>query len=645
MAETQFRQISVLTSNIKTLLKTALTEYFDGDPSYRKKLKIVNKKSDLEKFSYGILFRNVSASKIQFSPDNYLGKIRAFASLAGAGNHPSRIIDFVCDDDYNIYHAVYDLDISSQAAGTNMIFNLPDHMTKQSRETGQPSYADSPENVRVQVDGRNVLVSKTDGFAKTVTLDKAPPIGSVVTATYLKKNVAPPGYYFVELQANNQVVVDQFEAIERLPIAFKMPEVKLFFTGGVLSSTDIKILVDGTELTTGFTIVKAGNYIIFDKMPVGTQIQIRNRQTNAILSAGVSWFFKRYKEEVLVTSATGVEQYLFLTEPTYENLVVTSNGRVLTSDRDVPSILDPHDYNIAGNRLELLTSLSQFSETKATYIYKDPTVAGVIPISNIFGDVASVQLLHTNIFDQMFEVYRGPNLVPPSSYTVDFVNGLLTFLDLPLVGDDYVVCYRMFRGTLGPFPVKPMTWDNKIIPGAILYFGRRFEVGDKIVVIIGDQQKECADEYGGKWELSVELGVVALDPIVSAQLADELVMYLWAGLKPKWDSVGLFIQDVSHSGESEEETDEVTGNTDFQASVSLTVIGDWFLRVPRKYRLMSISNTQTVNSSNGTLASSTETLTSDNGTWEPEGLFLPDFRNGTTDLYKYVPERVAKGPL
>lgn len=623
----QFRQVSVLTSNIKRLLIESLTGHFYGDPVYRKKLKIVNKKSDLEKFHIGIFIRNVSASKIQFCPDNYLGKIRAFSSLAGAGNHPSRFVDFATDDEYNIYRSVVEEDLSSQATGSNTLFttNLKP-VVKQCKASGQPYYADEPSNVLVSVNGSVVGVSSVDGRIGLITLTKAPPVGATVLVSYLKRHIIAPGYYFLELQANNKVVMDQFEAVERLPIKFNLPEVKLKFTTGLLTTSGVKIFIDGTELTTGFTTQAAGNFIQFDTRPDGVNIQIKNKITNAVLNAGTDWHFDRYHEETLVASATGIEQYLFVTKLTYKNLVLEVNNVPLVSNLEVTSINDSHDYNIVGRRLELLGALPQFSKVVAKYTYTDTSVLATVPLDTLFGDATTVQLRDTNLFDQMFEIYEGMNLVSATTYSVDFVNGLITFKDLPILGKDYVVCYRLFRGTAGPFTVKPNTWDNSIIPGVILYFGRMFDVGDKICVLVGEQQKECADEYGGKWELSVDLAVAALDPIVSEQLADELVMFLWAGLKPKFDAVGLFIQDVSHGGESEEEIDEATGNTDFQASVSLVVLGDWFLRVPRKNRIMSISSTST------TIDPS----------WEPAGLFYPDFRSGSNTMFKFVPERIAK---
>lgn len=53
----------------------------------------------------------------------------------------------------------------------------------------------------------------------------------------------------------------------------------------------------------------------------------------------------------------------------------------------------------------------------------------------------------------------------------------------------------------------------------------------------------------------------------------------------------MFISpEVQIGGDSNEERDDATNDVDFQNTISFSVMTDWYVRVPRKFRLMSFAN-------------------------------------------------------
>ena len=602
------RYLSVLTRSVKQILWEHIKEYFDRDPNYKDHLKVVNRKSDLETPAQGIFFKGVSAEKLQLSPDNYIGNIRAFSSLARVGWKESAFIEFVQDDEDNLYTPIFEEDISDQITSSNFTFYTQQTpIIKQKIENRQPYYADSPENIQVKVNGVEVDVTTVEGRTGKFLLKQIPPLGSVLTVSYLKRKLAPNGYYFFELDEDKKMYMGSYKAENDFPIAPKIRDIKFTFPTGYLKNNSVKIFLDGSELETGFSVVKSGGFIQFTDLPEGERIVVRHANTNTVLNAGVKWFYKKWEEVVLKTASIGNEQYFYINKTDVSNLNVYINGR----------LLDKSEYTFINRRLSLKSFPKQGSEIKADYVYRSTTVEPVVDVSSIFHDNCKFKLPYGNLVSEYFEAYRNLGLINSSEYTVDYTAGEVTFKKL-LIDKPYLVCFRWYEGTTGPFDVIPRTWNNTILPGVILYFGDIFIPDDKTVVLVGDQQKECADEYGGKWRINIEIGIKTLSPIETDILTDKLIMYLWGMLKQDFDSRGLFIEDVSHSGETEEEISESTGDTDFQTTISMSLYTDWWLRVPRKFRLMSIS---------------TAIEPVFDKSWRVEGVFLPGFN--TTGI-KYL---------
>jgi len=132
----------------------------------------------------------------------------------------------------------------------------------------------------------------------------------------------------------------------------------------------------------------------------------------------------------------------------------------------------------------------------------------------------------------------------------------------------------------GPFRVTPDQAYREIIPGVVIAVGRWIEVGDEQVIIVAENQEVVAHEYGGRWDISVDIDLVARDVHSQADIADRTVVWLWSTLRPKLSSMGLEMSDVSLGGEGEEVYDDNGDDYFYTASISLTIQADWFIHFP-----------------------------------------------------------------
>jgi hypothetical protein len=154
------------------------------------------------------------------------------------------------------------------------------------------------------------------------------------------------------------------------------------------------------------------------------------------------------------------------------------------------------------------------------------------------------------------------------------------------------VSYRYPDTSKGPFLFKERTADNKAIPGCVLGFGRRIEVGDRFAVVVTGTREDTAMEYGGKWQLTVDLDITARDVYSQQEIADMTVMYIWTDLRPRIGGFGIDITDVSLGGESEEIYDENGDDYFYNSSISITLEADWAIYYPLHYKVRGLSNVE-----------------------------------------------------
>lgn len=180
-------------------------------------------------------------------------------------------------------------------------------------------------------------------------------------------------------------------------------------------------------------------------------------------------------------------------------------------------------------------------------------------------------------------------LTEGQDYTLDYTTGDLAILLTSSPGSLLTADYFYTAPSRGPIPWKWNTSDSQSIPGAVLAFGKRGKVGDKVALRVYPDRVESAQAFGGKFEATFELDVIARDPTQMEEVADLVIMYLWGQKKSRLEFEGIEIIDISMGGEAEEVYDETADNYYYNASVSIQLRADWEIHVPLPLTLSKVT--------------------------------------------------------
>jgi len=229
--------------------------------------------------------------------------------------------------------------------------------------------------------------------------------------------------------------------------------------------------------------------------------------------------------------------------------------------------------------------------TEDTEYYVDPLydVQGEIVLMSdtVTGQLQNAPLTGTLC---LFEMPAGYQLFEGTNYTLTLdAQGKPTgeiILVQPLTGGRSLSAdYRHPGVSQGPITLYPGYANNKVIPGVVLAFGRKNEKGDRMAVVVQNRRLPSALEYGGKWQLSMEVEVMARDVYDQMQLLDESVIYIWGVLRSYLADEGIHIIDISLGGEAEEVYDETGDDYFYTGNFSLTVETEWSIHVPLNVKM------------------------------------------------------------
>jgi hypothetical protein len=156
-------------------------------------------------------------------------------------------------------------------------------------------------------------------------------------------------------------------------------------------------------------------------------------------------------------------------------------------------------------------------------------------------------------------------------------------------GTSLYVTYTEKMEREGPFRVEPSRAYREIIKGATIVFGRRLQHNDECAVIVAEEREEISHEYGGRWDVSLDIDIIARDVHSQADISDQTAVWIWSTLRPKFASMGMELSDVSLGGEAEEVYDDNGDDYFFTASISFTMQVDWFIHFPLLVPIQSIS--------------------------------------------------------
>lgn len=195
---------------VKSRVMDELTQSIQRHQLYRDSVEVYHKFPYKERPMMGVVLRNASSSRIKLSPDDHAGTLKSHLALARAENYEGVFLDWVWEDANNLTKVQEDEDLSSQVTGTNRFFNVSRQMIAGFNNT---NYADSVRQIRVLLDGVQIVPEYVDGFKKVFSLELPPSAGSTLTISYYYDNLVPPGRYYIEIISPTQFVIDPFYTV------------------------------------------------------------------------------------------------------------------------------------------------------------------------------------------------------------------------------------------------------------------------------------------------------------------------------------------------------------------------------------------------------------------------------------------------
>lgn len=315
-------------------------------------------------------------------------------------------------------------------------------------------------------------------------------------------------------------------------------------------------------------------------------------------------YHPRYRD--IVNNIQG--KYSFDTRPQYGMILKTSGGNhVRLSADNYKGIVQSYCYltkfqNNNGLAIEWVVEDSIAIQNNGGVFPSAPGVYFidltaddefyVDPLYDMFHDQGTLtgttlQLSHPFVTNtlRLYEQPQGFQLHEGVNYTVILggdgnPTGQVELVQAPTGGRTLTADYRFAGESRGPFGIIPNRANNTAIPGVVLAFGRRCEKGDRMAVVVHDIRRLAALEYGGRWDLTLELEVIARDVHAQQELTDWTAIYLEGILRSHLSTEGIEIMEVSMGGESEEVYDEAGDDYFYMGSLSMTVQTEWSLHVP-----------------------------------------------------------------
>lgn len=235
--------------------------------------------------------------------------------------------------------------------------------------------------------------------------------------------------------------------------------------------------------------------------------------------------------------------------------------------------------------IEILSVPTNASEL-GTYIIDPLLTVTAEPVIQFQSGIEREGQLQNKPVPKTLRLYQNRHymLKEGEDYSVDYTTGAITFISSfspqTVITADYRFAAPSFEAQF-----RWNTPDNKTLPGVILAFGKRARVGDKVAVMVYPERRDTARAYGGKFELTFDLDVIAQDPSQMEEIADLVLMYLWGIKKPYLEDEGIELVDVSLGGEAEEQKDETADIFFYTASLSIQLRADWEVHFPLPFAI------------------------------------------------------------
>lgn len=186
---------------------------------------------------------------------------------------------------------------------------------------------------------------------------------------------------------------------------------------------------------------------------------------------------------------------------------------------------------------------------------------------------------------RIFELPSNFELIEGVNYTADTETGQINLTD-PLPSGLYLSAdYRYSGGTSERYAIESDRAHYQALPGVILAFGRRITPGDRIAIVVVPIREDVAREYGGRWDLSVEIELWARDVDDQREMTDLMLAWLSTVLRDQLVQQGIEISSVDFGGETEEPYDDNADDYFYGATISLQTQTDWQMHSPLPIRI------------------------------------------------------------
>jgi hypothetical protein len=254
--------------------------------------------------------------------------------------------------------------------------------------------------------------------------------------------------------------------------------------------------------------------------------------------------------------------------------------------------------------LEILTVPKNASDY-GTYIIDPLLDATQEPVLRFVSGIETEGQLQNAPVQGTLRLYENGHyeLTENKEYTVNYATGGITFTTTFEPNSRVTANYRYVVPSIGPIRFAWNVADMTTLPGVVMAFGNRARTGDKVAIVVTGDRVTAARAFGGKWEVSFDIDVLAQDPIQMEQMADLFLMYWWADKKPFLENEGIETVDINMGGESEEPMDETGDIYMYTASMSLQLRADWEMHIPIPFTISGAFQTLpgSGNGSTGTL--------------------------------------------
>lgn len=130
--------------------------------------------------------------------------------------------------------------------------------------------------------------------------------------------------------------------------------------------------------------------------------------------------------------------------------------------------------------------------------------------------------------------------------------------------------------------------NYEAIPGAVIAFGTRVKVGDKVAVIVQALRQPANMVFGGHVNMNITLDIFARDVHAQQEILDRTYVYLEGILRSRLGAEGLDIDDVSLGADGEDVYDDNASTFYYIADIGVTLRTEWRVHVPLRVTVSDV---------------------------------------------------------